>query len=146
MQRLMLVGDYDFTLDAKNRVAIPARLRFAFADGIYVTWGHEGCLSGFSPEGFQSYLERSSNGISPLSSKGRDMQRFITANAMFQTLDSQGRITLSAKSVGHAGIEREVTIIGVDDHIEIWDRSAWAEYLARLEEEADATADELATA
>jgi DNA-binding transcriptional regulator/RsmH inhibitor MraZ len=38
-----------------------------------------------------------------------------------------------------------VTIIGVDDHIEIWNRSAYAEYHARLEEEVDATADELAT-
>ena len=145
MQRLMLLGTYEFTLDAKNRVAVPARLRFAFADGIYVTFGHEGCLSGFSQEEFQSHLERSSRGISPLSSKGRDMQRYVTANATFQSLDGQGRIALTPNALKHAGIEREVTIIGADDHIEIWNRSAWTEYRTRLEEEADATADELAT-
>lgn len=145
MQRLMLVGEYDFTLDAKNRVAVPARLRSAFADGVYVTRGHEHCLAGYSPDEFQAYLERRSAGISSLSSKGRDMQRFATAGAVYQPLDGQGRVMLSARQVEYAGIEREVTIIGVEDHIEIWDRAAWAEYLARLEEEADATADELAT-
>jgi MraZ protein len=144
MQRPMLVGEYDFTLDAKNRVAIPARLRSAFADGMYVTVDPEPCLSGYSPEGFQAYLDRRSAGISPFSKKGRALQRFTTANAVYQVPDSQGRITLPGRQLKYARIEREVTILGVEDHIEIWDRAAWTEYEARLEEEADATADELA--
>ena len=144
MQRPMLVGEYDFTLDAKNRVAVPARLRSAFADGMYVTVDSGPCLSGYSPEGFQASLDRRSAGISPFSKQGRDLQRYTTANAVYQPLDGQGRITLPARQLKHARIEREVTILGVEDHIEIWDRAGWAEYLARLEEEADATADELA--
>ena len=64
---------------------------------------------------------------------------------MHQELDRQGRVTLPARQLTYAGITREATVIGVQDHIEIWDRMAWAEYLAHLEEEADATADELAT-
>jgi MraZ protein len=44
-----------------------------------------------------------------------------------------------------ASISRDVTIIGVQDHIEIWDRAVWTEYRNHMEEEADATADELAT-
>ena len=58
MQRPVLVGEYDFTLDAKNRIAVPARLRSAFADGIYVTKGHERCLAGYAPDEFEQYLER----------------------------------------------------------------------------------------
>ena len=54
-------------------------------------------------------------------------------------------MTVPARLLEYAGIEREVTIIGAQDHIEIWDRAAWADYQSRLEEEADATADELAT-
>jgi MraZ protein len=145
MQRLVLVGEYDFTLDAKNRVAVPARLRSAFADGIYVTRGLEPCLEGYSPEEFQAHLDRQIGTGSPRTSKGRDVQRFIAAGAVFQELDGQGRVTVPARQLNYAGIGREVTIIGVRDHIEIWDRAAWADYLARLEEEADATADELAT-
>ena len=65
---------------------------------------------------------------------------------MYQELDRQGRVTLPAVHLEFAGITREVSVIGVQDHIEIWDRAAWADYLSRLEEEADATADEHATA
>ena len=57
MQRPLLVGEYDFTLDAKNRIAVPARLRSVFADGIYVTHGHERCLAGYAPDEFERYLE-----------------------------------------------------------------------------------------
>ena len=64
---------------------------------------------------------------------------------VFQQPDGQGRVTLPARLLEFAGITREVTVIGVQDQIEIWDRAAWAEYLAHLEEGADATADELAT-
>lgn len=140
----LLVGEYDFTLDAKNRVAIPARLRPAFADGLYVTRGHERCLAVYSQDEFREHLRRCSQGVSAFSSKGRALQRFATAGAVFQTLDGQGRVTLSARQLAFAAIAREVTIIGVEDHLEIWERASWADYLARLEEEADATADELA--
>ena len=50
MQRSVLLGEFDFTLDAKNRVAVPARLRPVFAEGIYVTRGYERCLAAYPPE------------------------------------------------------------------------------------------------
>jgi transcriptional regulator MraZ len=145
MQRPVLVGEYDFTLDAKNRIAVPARLRAVFSEGIFVTRGHEHCLAGYAPDEFQGYLDEQTQEASSLSSKRRALQRFAAASAVHQELDRQGRVTLPARLLQYAGITREVTIIGVQDHVEIWDRSAWAEYLSHLEEEADATADELAT-
>jgi MraZ protein len=73
----------------------------------------------------------------------RDVKRRLAATAvMFPEFDKQGRVTLPAKHLTYAGISRDVTIIGVADHLEIWDRAAWTEYLAHLEEEADASADE----
>ncbi|MBN2205168.1 MAG: division/cell wall cluster transcriptional repressor MraZ [Thermoleophilia bacterium] len=145
MQRPVLVGEFECTLDAKNRIAIPARLRSAFAEGIYVTRGHERCLAAYPPEGFERFLEEQTQGVSTLKSKVRALERFAAASAVHQELDRQGRITLPARHLQFAAIGRETTVIGVRDHIEIWDRAAWAAYLAHLEEEADATADELAT-
>lgn len=145
MQRPVLVGEYECTLDAKKRIAIPSRLRAAFAEGIYVTRGHERCLSGYAPGDFERYLDEQTRDTSALSSKGRALRRFTAAGAVFDQPDSQGRVTLPARLLEFAGISREATVIGVQDHIEIWDRTAWAEYLAHLEEGADATADELAT-
>ena len=145
MQRPVLVGEYDFTFDAKNRIAIPARLRSAFADGVYVTKGHEHCLEAYSPEEFEKHLARQMEGVDPHKVEGRDLMRFTAGNAVYQELDGQGRISVPAKHLEFAGINREVSIIGVRDHLEIWDRVAWARYQPRLEEEADATADEHAT-
>jgi len=142
MQRPVLVGEFDFTLDAKNRIAVPARLRPAFVDGIYVAKERERCLGGYSPEAFSERLREEAAATHEGSHARRDAKRFTASNAAHQELDRQGRVTLPARLLEYAGITRDVTIIGVEDHIEIWDRRAWAEYLAHLEEEADATADE----
>lgn len=141
----MLVGTYDFTLDAKNRVAVPARLRSAFADGIYVHRGMDHCLAGRTPEGFAQFIEEEV-GKAPSDRRGRGLLRYFTADAVHQELDRQGRVTVPPRLLEFAGIDRDVTIIGVQDHIEIWDRTAWEEYLRRQEEEADDIADEFATA
>lgn len=145
MQRPVLVGEFECTLDAKKRIAIPARLRPVFSEGIYVTHGHEHCLAGFTPEGFATYLDEQMRETSPRSSKARALRRFTAGGAVFEQPDGQGRVTLPARLLEFAGITREATVVGVQDQIEIWDRAAWAEYLAHLEEGADATADELAT-
>jgi MraZ protein len=145
MQRPVLVGEFECTLDAKNRIAVPARLRPVFAEGIYVTRGHERCLAGYAPAEFERFLVEQTQGASTLKSKVRALERFTAASAIHQGLDRQGRITLPSRHLQFAAIGREATVIGVRDHIEIWDRAAWNAYLAHLEEEADATADELAT-
>jgi len=144
VQRPLLVGEYDFTLDAKNRVAVPARLRSAFAEGIYVTRWYENSLAGFAPDKFQELLDARSGGEWTLSSKGRAERRFIAGAAVWQELDGQGRVTLPTRLLDYASIGRELTVIGVDDHIELWDRAAWVAYRQTMEEGADATADELA--
>ena len=146
MQRPVLVGEFDFTLDAKNRVAVPARLRSAFVDGIYVTQENERCLGGYSPGEFQRRLEEDVEVTTAGSVARRNVKRRLAATAVFfPELDRQGRVTLPAKHLEYAGVTRDVTVIGVADHLEIWDRAAWTEYLAHLEEEADATADEHST-
>jgi len=144
MQR-SLVGEFEFTLDAKGRVAVPARLRPAFSEGIFITRGFDRCLSGFAPGEWEQFVVDQTHDTSSMSSKGRQLRRFISASAACEHLDGQGRIKLPGALLEFAGIKKDVTIIGVQDHVEIWDRAAWAGYRKQMEEEADATADELAT-
>jgi MraZ protein len=144
MQRSGLLGEFDFTLDAKNRVAVPARFRPTFAEGIVVTRGFDHCLSAFSPEGWERYVAERLNDLSTMSSKGRQIMRYISANAVSEHLDGQGRVNLPHGLLVFATISKDVTIIGVQDHVEIWDRATWAAYRKEMEEGADATADELA--
>jgi MraZ protein len=141
-----LVGEFEFTLDAKNRIAVPARLRSAFTEGIYVTQENERCLGGYSPDEFQRRLEEDVDVTRAGTVDRRNVKRRLAATAVFfPELDRQGRVTLPAKHIEYAGIAHDVSVIGVADHLEIWDRGAWTDYLAHLEEEADATADEHST-
>ncbi len=143
MQRPLLVGEFEVTLDAKNRIAIPARLHGAFDEGIYVAQEREHCLGAYNPEEFQARLQEDVDVTPAGTAARRDVKRRFAANAVFfPELDKQRRVTLPAKHLAYAGISRDVTIIGAADHVEIWDRGAWTEYLAHLEEEADASADE----
>ena len=145
MQRSVLIGGYDFTLDAKSRVAIPVRLRHAFVDGIFVTRGYERCISGYAPAEWEQFVAEQIQSTPGMSIKGRMLRRRTLASAHLLDLDAQGRIKLPASLLEYASIVRDVTIIGVEDRIEFWDRNRWAQYLKQSEEEADAAADELAT-
>ena len=143
MQRSVLLGEFDFTLDAKNRVAIPARLRSAFAEGVYLTRGFDRCLSAYPPDEWEKFVAEQTGDLPVKSEKGREVRRFLFANATFDELDRQGRITVPGVLLGFAGLTKDVTVIGMYDHAEIWDRTAWATYRKQMEEGADAAADQL---
>ena len=127
-----------------RRTASPSRRACAppSPEGIYVTQENERCLGGYSPEEFQQRLEEDVDVTTAGTVQRRNVKRRLAATAVaFPELDRQGRVTLPAKHLDYAGISRDVTVIGVADHVEIWDRAAWTQYLAHLEEEADASAD-----
>ena len=143
MQRSVLLGEYDFTLDAKNRVAIPARLRPAFADGVYLTRGFDRCLSAYPPDHWETFVAEQTGDLPVKSEKGREVRRFLFANATYDELDRQGRIIVPGVLLAFAGLSKDVTVIGMHDHAEIWDRASWATYRKQMEEGADAAADQL---
>jgi MraZ protein len=144
MERSVLLGEYDFTLDAKNRVAIPARLRSAFANGIFLTHGFESTIAAYPPDDWDRLIERRAGDLDERSEEARMIQRFMFGNAVSDKLDGQGRVTVPVKLLEFAGITRDVTILGLQDHLEIWDRAAWAAYRKHMEEGADAVANQLA--
>ena len=142
MQRSVLLGEFEFTLDAKNRVAIPARLRPAFAEGVVLTRFFEGCLAVFPPTEWDHFVEERMGDLPAMSREGREMRRFLFGMAGWDDLDRQGRITIPGNLLEYAGLARDVTIVGVQDHVEIWDRAAYAAYRSHMEEGADAAADQ----
>jgi len=106
MQRSVLLGEFDFTLDVKNRVAIPARLRAVFAGGVYLTRGFDRCLAAFPPEEWDRFVADQTGDLPAMSEKGREVRRFLFAAATFDELDRQGRITVPANLLGFAGSRR----------------------------------------
>jgi MraZ protein len=140
----MLLGEYEHTIDDKNRLTLPARFRQAFAEGIVVTRGIDGCLHAYTRADWDTLVEGSLATLNPLSKEGRRLQRFFFSGAAETELDKQGRVGLPAALLQHAKLERDVVVAGVHDHLEIWDRDAWRRELAEVEGSAEHVAERLA--
>ena len=91
----MLLGEFEHTLDEKNRLTLPAKFREAFADGIVVTRGMDGCLFAYAREDFDRLVERM-RALDPLSREARVMQRHFFSGANDAELDKQGRVMIPA--------------------------------------------------
>ncbi len=140
----MLLGEHEHTLDEKNRLTLPARFRQAFAEGIVVTRGMDGCLFAYTPGDWTTLVQGRLATLDPLSKEGRRMQRFFYAGAVEAELDKQGRVGIPGALLEHAKLGRDVVVAGVHDHLEIWDRAAWRLELAEVEGSADHVAERLA--
>lgn len=115
-------GHYEHSLDAKNRLSIPARFRATFSSGLVLAKDSDECISVWTPEAHESIIERALAGKNPLGREYRAVQRFFQANSFDVELDSSGRVTLPPPLLAHAGIEKEVVVVGVLDHLEVWAR------------------------
>jgi MraZ protein len=140
----MLLGEYDHTIDDKGRLTLPARFRSRFADGIVVTRGLDGCLYAYTRADWQRLVETRLAELDPLSPESRKLQRFFFASASEAEPDKQGRFVIPAPLAEHAGLEREVVVAGVYDHLEIWDRAAWRQQMREVEGNAEHVAERLA--
>jgi MraZ protein len=140
---MMLIGEHEHALDDKNRLTLPARLRERVGDRVVVTAGLDGCLFAYAQEDWERHAARIRE-LDPLGRESRVMQRHFFARAVTAELDKQGRVVLPANLLTSAGIEREVTVAGVYDHLEIWDRAKWREHLQEVEGSAEHVAERLA--
>jgi MraZ protein len=141
----MLLGEYEHTLDDKNRLTLPAKFRTAFAGGVVVTRGMDGCLYAYRREDWDSLVRTRLALLDPLSKQGRRMQRFFFSGAAEVEPDRQGRVMIPSALIEHAGLGRELVVAGVRDHLEIWDRAAWRKELKEVEGSAEDVAERLAT-
>src|SRR2546430_5311154 len=118
----MLLVKHEPSLDEKNRLTLPAKLRAAFEDGVVVSRGLDGCLYAYPRGEWQGLADRIA-ALDPLGEDARRMRRHFFSGASQGELDKQGRLVLSPTLIAYAGLEREVTVAGVHDHLSIWDRS-----------------------
>jgi MraZ protein len=129
----MFLGEYEHTIDSKGRMAVPARFRGQMDRGGVISKGMGTCLSVYTMQGWE---EKSAELVAgKASDELRDFERRIFPSASEVELDGQGRMNIPAKLRAYAELGNEVTVVGVRDHFEIWDRTIWEEYQARLEAE-----------
>ena len=140
----MLLGEFEHTIDDKNRLTLPAKFRQALSGGLVITRGMDGCLYCYPQADWERLVESRLAGLDPLSREGRLMHRYFFAGASEAEPDKQGRVMLPPSLLEHAGLGREVVVIGMRGRIEIWDRPAWRTQLKEVMEGAEHVAERLA--
>ncbi|MBQ7474673.1 MAG: division/cell wall cluster transcriptional repressor MraZ [Clostridia bacterium] len=120
----MLMGKYPHTLDSKNRLIIPSRLKDQLGPVVVIMQDSGGCLSMYSKEEFEEYA-------SELSSKHKhevkDIVRYIYSKSIEIQPDAQGRVLIPQEMLEHAGITKNVLTVGCGKYAEIWAEERWIE-------------------
>ncbi len=140
--QMLLTGTYQRSLDEKRRLAVPKRVRDAFGgedvSRLFIAPGTERSLDVYSPAGFERLARRLAR---KYRSAIRDYLRLFYSQAEAVDIDSQGRIRIPDRLAEFAQLEREVVLLGVHDHAEIWSRPLWEQFLS----DRSADFDDLAT-
>ena len=139
----MLLGEHEHSLDDKNRLTLPARFRGELGGDVVVSRGLDGCLYVYSAAAWRGLAERVGT-LDAFSAEARRLQRYFFASASEAELDKQGRIVIPARLLEAAGIGRDVTVAGMNDHLEIWDRAVWRDHQQSVEGSAEDVAERLA--
>jgi len=122
----MFMGEYRHTVDPKGRLIIPSKFREQLGAEFVVTRGLDGCLFVYPMDSWEVYIAELKK--LPLTDKNaRLFTRFIIAGANTCELDKQGRILLPVTLREFAGIDKDVLLAGMLDHIEIWNEERWKE-------------------
>lgn len=116
-----MTGEYQHTMDAKNRLFIPARLREDLGNVFYVTLSMDKCLAAYSAENWKVFSDK----VDAMPYVKQRKMRPLFAFAAKCELDSQGRVLLPQNLREYAGLTKNVTVIGCNNHAEFWDSEAW---------------------
>jgi len=130
---LLLTGEYDHVIDGKSRVLISNKLRSQIdvdehGSNFYLVLGANGILCLY-PE---KYFERIILSVAPGTAAPDEavvFERMSSALAGKVELDRQGRLLLNEKLRKRAGLKDHVTLVGVRDHIELWNKENWEQYV-----------------
>lgn len=123
----MFLGEYQHSLDPKGRVIFPAAYRDQFGEGLVMTVGVDNCISVHPAAEWDRVID----GLRRLRStdrRERMFARMMTSMAHPDQLDRQGRVTIPARLRQYAGLDRDVTVVGADTKIELWDAARWESY------------------
>lgn len=138
----LLLGTYTPKIDAKGRVALPAKFRSQLGAGLVMARGQERCVYLLPFDEFRriaAQIQRTSVG----NKAAREYLRVFLSGAVDQEPDRQGRVVVPQMLRDYAHLGSDIVVIGVGTRAEIWNKDAWEAYLAQKEEDYSEIADDV---
>lgn len=118
-------GQHEHNLDAKDRITVPAGYRAALADGVVVMEGVEQCVEVWPVAAAEAMEADWVEPLSPMGARGRRIRRRVFATSEETELDSAGRVRLPKHLIKHGALDGASLVVGVGNHLEIWNPEAW---------------------
>lgn len=124
----MFMGEYQHNIDTKGRIIIPAKFREELGETMVVTRGLDGCLALYTMNQWKQVVDNLRK-LPTTKREARIYTHMIMSKAAECDVDNQGRIRIPSHLTLDAHIEKHCVVVGVNDHVEIWDQEKWRTYL-----------------
>lgn len=119
-------GTYQHTLDAKHRLTVPARFREDFAEsGLLIVKGVDPCVELWRPAEYDVHVASATAQYGTMTPELRQTLRLMQGSAFDTALDKVGRVGMTPPLLEHAGLLKDVVLVGVGRCLELWDRLRW---------------------
>ena len=138
----MYFGSFTHNLDDKGRLMIPRKMREELGYKVYIMKGFDGSLSLYNEERYQKLVEEFSR-LSFNQSKVRDYLRLQFASTYEMEVDKLGRVQIPTALLTKYNISKEVLVLGIGDHIEVWDKAKYEEYENNIRDEFESIAENI---
>jgi len=138
-------GQHEHNIDAKDRITVPAAHRAALAAGLVVMEGVERCVEVWPAAAAEAMEAAWINPLSPMGADGRRIRRRGFGTSEQTELDSAGRVRLPRHLIKHAELLGPSLVVGVGDHLEIWNVAAWERESEEFEAQAADLTERLAS-
>ncbi len=129
----MFLGSFKYSVDAKGRVSIPAKMRKFLNpdanDAFVMTRGSARCIVVYPMDNWKELVDSKLNNLNAFDPKDAKFMRLFLMKASEDKLDSQSRLSIPKNLLEHAGITKDVLIIGMNKFIEIWEPDEYESYL-----------------
>ena len=132
MANTVFQGPAALTLDGKGRIAMPARHRELLAamdcKQLTITKHPEGALLVFPRPAWEAFRDR----VAALPMEASGWKRVFLGNAMDVEIDAQSRLLIPPELRNSAGLVRDVMLLGMGSHFELWDAQRHADHEAKV--------------
>ncbi|MBE6159882.1 MAG: division/cell wall cluster transcriptional repressor MraZ [Lactobacillales bacterium] len=137
----MFMGEYHHTIDDKGRLTIPAKIRYELGANFVVTRGLDNCLFIYPSSEWSKVIDKYKE--LPNTKDARKFMRFFLSGATVSDFDKQGRVNIASPLINYASLEKDCVIIGVNDHLEVWSKTNWDNFILENEDDLSDIADKL---
>lgn len=138
----MFFGSFERSLDDKNRLVLPSKLREDLGVKVFIMKGYDGALSIYQEVEF-SRLVNQINSLPFNEKNSRDFLRVQLASVCQLDVDKAGRVQIPTQLISKYHISKDVLVLGAGDHIEVWDKKFYSEYMEAAESSFEEIAERL---